>query len=448
MLTIHFHEKHAGAPFQGHDCSPDTVSAPCFKNPPAAAAPTISIVSAMKRCDHTRWLSICGRSGRSALVQSDRPATIADDLPSPDTQQPSLFVLIGNAEKSIVLQALFGTKKARRCVVKPRHSEIHLHLDPATTFTDRPVLLASCDMQQRPARRISAKRHRCHRETRHVFRQQVPAGGGTIVELLPHLLFPHADVFCFFSDDLGGFRPIARRLALWLDQNDRSSAPPKTALPSVLIVTSKLSPGAEAEERAKRAFLYMLEEETTVSPYRQLSAIDVVAVLPKRAVSAVARCGRIKDRLMEKSDRARREREARRTLYSATHMAAFLQAAATHFARSLDTPFDFIHASRVHNHVAPDLTEHLSNFLKHTVSSTQLTEFAAPMIASALLLDSYPPNAHRTSANSSLALHLFHLPPLSPPTSFTSHLFRFRMLAPLFHLFPSPLHLHGRSPAD
>jgi hypothetical protein len=211
-------------------------------------------------------------------------------------------------------------------------------------------------------------------------------------------LFPLADVFCFFSDDLGGFRPIARRLALWLDQS-RSPASPKTALPSVLIVTSKLSPGTEAEERAKRAFLCMLEEETAVSPFEQLSAIDVVAVLPKRAVSAVSRCRRVKDRLMEKSDHVRSDREARRVLYSATHMAAFLQAAAAHFARSLDAPFDFIQASRVHNHVAPDLAEHLSIFFKHTASSTQLTEFAAPMLASTLLLDSYPPNAHRMSSS-------------------------------------------------
>ncbi|KAF3031611.1 hypothetical protein E8E12_002120 [Didymella heteroderae] len=261
---------------QEHDCTPDTVSAPGSKNPPTAAAPAISIIFVMKSCDHTGWLGICARSGRSALAQSDRPATTVDGLPSPDSQRPSLFVLVGNAEKSIALQAVFGTKKARRCVVKQRHSEIHLRLDPARTFTNRPVLLASCAMRQRPAGWISAKRDRCHRETRHVFRQRVSAGGGTIDELLLYLVFPLADVFCFFSDDLGGFRPIARRLALWLDQS-RSPAPPKTALPSVLIVTSKLSPGAEAKERAKRAFLCMLKAETAVSPFEQLSAIDVVA---------------------------------------------------------------------------------------------------------------------------------------------------------------------------
>tara|TARA_R110002003_G_scaffold3241_3_gene24945 strand:+ start:4423 stop:5331 length:909 start_codon:yes stop_codon:yes gene_type:complete len=298
-------------------------------------------------------------------VQSDRPAAVADDLPSPDTQRPTLFVLIGNAQKSIVLHALYGVKGAH--FFKQRRSEMHLYLDHATTFTDRPILLASCDMQQRSARRISAKQEKCHREERHVFRQRVPAGGGTADELLPHLLFPLADVFCFFSDDVGGFRPIAQRLALWLDQN-RSSASPKIVLLSMVIVTSKLSPEPQAEERAKRAFLWMLEEETAVSPYQQLSAIDVVAILPKRAVSAAARCRVIKDRLMEKSDYVRMERQAHRVLYSATRTAAFLRAAAAHFARSFDKPFDFIHASRAHNHVATDLTEHLSNFLKHTAS--------------------------------------------------------------------------------
>jgi hypothetical protein len=332
-------------------------------------------------------------------VQSHRPAAIVDDLPSPQTQRPSLFVLIGNEEKSVVLRTLFGIKKTRTYIFRQRRSEIHLHLDHATTFTDRPILLAGCDMQQRSPKGIGAKREKCHREERHVIRQRVSAGEGTadVDGLLPHLLFPFADVFCFFADDLGDFRLIAQRLALWLNHS-RSSTPLKNVLPSMLIVTSKLSSGAQAEEQAKRDFLSMLEEETAVSPYQQLSAISIVAVLPRSAVSAVARCRIIKERLMEESDYVRRERTARGLLYSATHTAAFLHAAATHFASSCDDPFDFIHASRVHTHVAPDLTEHLSNFLKHTVSSTQLTEFTAPMLASTLLLDSYPPDAHRTSS--------------------------------------------------
>ena len=372
----------------------------------------------MKRCGHTRWLSICARSGSgsSALVQSDRPAALVKDLPSPDAQQPCVFVLVGSAEKSVALQASFGIKKARWPLINQTRSEMHLHLDPSTIFADRPILLASYNVRPRPASWITARRDPCHRETRHPLRQP-SAGVEAADDILPRLLFPFADVFCLFSDDLGGFRQIAQRLAFWLDQN-RSSTPPKTALPSVVVVTSRFPPKAGAEDQARRALLCMLEEETTVDPYQQLAAIDVVAVFPKGAMSAEARWRRLRERLMERSDQVRKDREARCALYSATHLAAFLQGAGAHFARAPDVPFDFLQAARIHNPVAPDLAEHLSNFLKHITSSTQLTEFAVPFLASTLLLDSYPPGAHGTRP-SFRSLSLFLSRSLSLSLSFS-----------------------------
>jgi hypothetical protein len=38
--------------------------------------------------------------------------------------------------------------------------------------------------------------------------------------------------------------------------------------PSVVVVTSRFPPRARAEEQVRRAFLCMLEEETTVDPYQ------------------------------------------------------------------------------------------------------------------------------------------------------------------------------------
>jgi hypothetical protein len=48
--------------------------------------------------------------------------------------------------------------------------------------------------------------------------------------------------------------------------------------------------------------------------------------------------------------------------------------------------------------VALDLDEHLFNFIKHVKAPDELTEFVVPVIASSLLLDNYPPDAHRKSA--------------------------------------------------
>lgn len=85
---------------------------------------------------------------------------------------------------------------------------------------------------------------------------------------------------------------------------DKSHSPtlPKTALPGVVAVTGKLPPRADAEEEAKRAFLAMLREATANDPYQRLSAIDVVALSPARAVSAEARHRRLKERIMRRSD--------------------------------------------------------------------------------------------------------------------------------------------------
>jgi hypothetical protein len=78
------------------------------------------------------------------------------------------------------------------------------------------------------------------------------------------------------------------------------------------------------------------------------------------------------------------------------HTVAFLQGTGAQFAYAPDIPFDFLQAARVHNPIALDLAEHLSNFLEHIALSTQLTEFAAPLLASTLLLDNYPTDAHGT----------------------------------------------------
>lgn len=344
----------------------------------------------MKRCDHTHWLSISTQGGEAALLESDRLQTLIKHIPHPNVQQPSLILLIGNTEKSVALRALFGLKRARRFTIKRNPGEVHLHLDPSSVFNGRPILLADGDVPNYISGRRNAKADKCHETRRLPLRR---SGNTAAVDIYTHLLFPFTNVFCFFSADVGGFRQIARHLATWLERG-HSSTLPKSTLPSVVIVTDKITPRAEIEEEARKAFLWMLREETTKDLSKQISAIDIVALFPNGTMSIDARYRRVKERLMERSDQIRKSREGTRTLFSVTHFAAFFKYASGHFSESLHSPFDFLRASRVHNPVAPDLDEHLSNFLKHVTSSDQLMEFAAPTIASSLFLDSYPPEAH------------------------------------------------------
>lgn len=339
---------------------------------------------------HTHWLSLCRQDGEAALLESDRLRLLTADLPYPESQRPSLFVLVGNKEKSAVLRAAFGVKRARNLTLPLaiRRGGVHLHVDPSSVFSDRPILLAEHNIGEQVANAKHAAGPKSHETTRRVLCRAESA----ISDVYPRLLSPLADVFCLFLTDFGGLRPVARFLARWIDQ-EQPSTDPESTLPHVVVVADETLTRGAGKEEARNALLLAIREETSKDVLEHVAAIDLFTLLPEQ-VSNETRYRQVRDRLLRSSDQARKSRAEERMLFSATHFAALFRAASAHLADSPDAPFDFVKASRMHNAVEPQLDEHLSNFLAQITSSSQLIEFAAPMVASALFLDSYPPGAH------------------------------------------------------
>lgn len=385
----------------------------------------------MKRCDHTHWLALCSsQGGEHCLVVSDRSQKIAGQIPNPDHQTPSLITLIGNVVKSTALRHVFGVRRIRRSAVKRGKGEIHLHVDPSTYFNERPILVAEGDLPSNTSAAANIPLDKCHEVTRRPIKRPNENFGPdrTAESLYFDLLFPFTDVYCFFCDDLGGLKQIARRLAAWLE--GPSMVPPGSTHPRVVVVTEKIPPGAQSEDDARMTLLWLVRQETTKNLSERISGVDVIAPFPNGVISVDSHHRLLKERLMKASDTVRNDRAASRWLFSVTHFTAFLKHACEHFTDLIE-PFDFIKASRVHYPVASDLSEHLSNFLKNITSSDKLINFAAPFIASSFLLDNYPPDAHRMSPilfralpRSSTLLH-------APSRSFTL----FHALSPSFTLF-------------
>jgi len=343
----------------------------------------------MKRCNHTCWLSVasCGRA--TSLLETDRLEHVKACFQDSESQQPSLFVLIGNAEKSASLRQLFGVKRPRWSKARRGTGEIHLHVDSSSVFGARPLLVAEGDLSMKRSLRTSAV-GKCHEvRWRSIQRDDKVSGlSKTASGLYSRLLFPFTDVFCFFSDDLGGFRQIARHLAAWLEQGCPSTLPSGTR-PRIVIVTGKVPQGAASEAEARKAFLWLLREETSEHLSERFSNVEVIALLPNDSLSADARYRLLKERLKSASEEVRRRRAEVRSLFSMTHLVAFFRYPCEHFVDNAEEPFDFIQASRIHNPVGPDLRQHLSNFLRHCESADELVEFAAPVIASSFLRDNY-----------------------------------------------------------
>lgn len=352
----------------------------------------------MKPCDHTQWLGLSTQGNETVLLESDRPQALLANNPYIERQYPSLFLLVGSVSKSLALQELVSTKPIKRSNGKRHHGEIHLQLEPSSVFGDRPIFIADGDLPNKNLRgRAITTEEGCHETIRRAF-PRIPGKSIAADDIADHLysrlLHPFADVFCLFSADLGGLRAIARHVASWLEK-PQSSFLPNSTFPRLVIVVESVTRARERE--LKDWFLRTLSEDTPRSLFDRFSDVDVIALFPAAKMSNNARHRRLKEHFMNVSDRVRKHRVDSRYLFSVRHFNAFFRLACKHLTTNSSEPFDFITAARQFNPVAPDLRQHLSNFLKFIRSPRELIDFAVPMIASSFFLDSYPPDAPSTS---------------------------------------------------
>ncbi|KAI9762170.1 MAG: hypothetical protein M1840_001465 [Geoglossum simile] len=174
----------------------------------------------------------------------------------------------------------------------------------------------------------------------------------------------------------------------------RYSTLPQTVYPRVVIVTERQRSATNDEAAAREKFLSVLREETIGDGPGPFPAIKVLSIFPPGEMSSRSRHRRLRECLLNESDKVRVHRIQSKTLFLATHFAAFFRFACDHFATMSTEPFDFIRTSRYRYPVSTELGDHLKNFLAMLKSTQELTEFATPMIASCLFLDSYPPEMH------------------------------------------------------
>jgi hypothetical protein len=190
-----------------------------------------------------------------------------------------------------------------------------------------------------------------------------------------------ADVFCFFSNDIGGLRQVASNLAIWLEDS------PDWALaaivrPKLVVVTETISVSEKSEKRARLEFLRLLREQTGKDILARFSSVEIIGLFPRGTLSIDARHRRSKERLLHTSDQVQDNRIYTQTLFSATHFAALLDRSYQHFATTADIPLNLIQESRAYNTTAADLDQHIRNLIELTEDPADLITFAAPVIGS------------------------------------------------------------------
>ncbi|EGY20873.1 phospholipase [Verticillium dahliae VdLs.17] len=255
----------------------------------------------MKLRSPTFWLGLSSYENTTDLVISNRPRQVTAQTSRPDAQQPSLLVLVGHRAKTAALQELFGVKRAQQAGSPPEPAAIHLHLASQSSFYDRPLLIAEGGFPDEYSETFPKAYPQDVRRRTLMRPTQPDAKDHAADELFSRLLRPFSDVFCFFSDDLGGLEGVARHLMTWLDRGDSSQGLASTH-PRIIIATSTVPHGAESERRAKIDLLEILEKGAGKHPLTLASQIEVVALFPHARISATARHRALKERLMRSSD--------------------------------------------------------------------------------------------------------------------------------------------------
>ena len=154
----------------------------------------------MKHCSYTHRLSICSHGNDEILLVSDRLQNLTDAISNPDTQKPTLFVLLGNTIEFATLRETFGVKRSRKS--KQGFGEIHLNIDSSTVLLDRPIYLANGNFPIRKLKSAATAIDRSHGTRKRALQKAYGTGfdlcsADTLNTIYTHLLFPFVDIFCF-----------------------------------------------------------------------------------------------------------------------------------------------------------------------------------------------------------------------------------------------------------
>lgn len=357
----------------------------------------VVLVNAMS-CNHTSWIRLSKRDYEISLQVTDRPVRLLNDVYSIDNATPSLVLLVGNQHKASALKTLGIDHRNPQGYRK--HGDVHLSLvqPERLQMSTQPILLAECDVPKNNRLLPSCQRPRCHE----VVEQVLPANwtrtrqakASHIANLVYHrLILPFIDALCLFVDDLGGLQDVARMLGAWLDQGEPSTS---QALPSLILVSHD-----DLGSEALTCLEDLVQSETSVSLYSRYQHISFITLsswwhFRRSTKHRQWHWDSFREALETSLQHAREVRSAESLLFSATHFLSFLDCAAQGIL-ARPTVFDFVQASRRHNPVNANLQTHLAEFLKGVQTVEALKTFAIPLLASAMILDHFPPGMHSQS---------------------------------------------------
>ncbi|RJE19000.1 hypothetical protein PHISCL_08662 [Aspergillus sclerotialis] len=344
------------------------------------------IYTSMMKCEHTFWLELGHGKATAQLLYGSRLSRLIDELPQPSTQMPQIVFFMGHRQKNKALRQLCSSNYRGQ---GRSQLGVSIRSDNRTLRSLQPRLFADCD----PCRSLLSTPpsiRNCHVEQ--IYPMELQSTGHSLQDIImSRLMFLFTDVLCIFADDVGGLHEARKLLTTWATIGSASSLPPAVRPRVIIVVGQPLSITESVMDEDD--FLLELLHVGDV-PYFSTFRDIQISRLPAEELSSDARYMALGGEISQQLRNARVDRERYRCLFSATHLNAFFELALHNISASPFSPFDFIRSTRENNPLDGAFSSHITNFL--TVGNKTRTSYdkLASHIASAVLMDAYPPGMH------------------------------------------------------
>jgi hypothetical protein len=311
--------------------------------------------------------------------------------------KPSIVTVVGKRTKTSLLNKMLGNT-----IPMPVHKDVFLWSSPRMRgpVGCAPLLVIDCGVQnseQQPSNPafVDAQRPTVSWSMRKVRNFNAA--------LCSQIFLPFSSVLCCFVGDLGGPKAVARWLA---EQATAPKTSDLSSVPRVVLVVETTSDAFDERIAADRAVDLICKAMQSLKKYSEPSdaqrdlqscfvSIEVLGLQSWK--SDLLRAKALKRRIIAMSDASMRERANMLTQFTCSHFLTLTNQLLLRFTGGSPDLFRFAHGSRASGFSTLLLESCLTDFLHQLSSQAWLWHFAAPIIASALLLSSYPPRSHSES---------------------------------------------------
>lgn len=348
------------------------------------------------------WLDLVHDSTGWALVDTGRMDEIVQDMSHPTTQYPSLVYFLGNGNRVPALRSLFPQNNITR---RGPAGLARLHLSTTTASTEHPIWFAESGFHDSTANHVDgrlapADHHRHY-----------PLPGGSAMDLKHHIwrraLFPWTSVLCLFVD--GAAELQAAHDLLDSSSTEIHAGRHPTSSTGMRIIMVLTDPSAEYHADPWEALSSGFPDPDTSDP-----TISILDLRDRHDLSPRAAFEPLRRTLLDQIQISRDRRMQQGLLFSARHWNHLWNQ--TLCGGQLVTPqarIDCLQIAREKLPVDLSLGHRLAEFLASAARAGCPPHDIHTVVASALLMDAYPPGMHSEPSHLSFPLPMnFH--PFAP----------------------------------